>query len=55
MPVSITNVLLIDNVDPSAKVILERNGIKANLCKEKFSVDELIKTLQVSGWFQVQL
>ena len=47
MSIKITNVLLLDNVDPSAKTILEKNGIKATLCKEKFSTDELIKTLQV--------
>ena len=48
MAIKLTNVLLLDNVDPSAKIILEENGIKANLCKEKFTTEELIKTLQVS-------
>ena len=47
MPVDITNVLLLDNVDPSAKAILEENGIKASLCKEKFTTEELISALQV--------
>ena len=47
MSVAITNVLLLDNVDPSAKVILEENGIKATLCKDKLSDNELIEKLKV--------
>nr|XP_002130537.1 D-3-phosphoglycerate dehydrogenase [Ciona intestinalis] len=46
MSVKITNVLLLDNVDPSAKKVLEENGIKATLSKEKFTPDALIKELQ---------
>uniref|UniRef100_H2ZPM9 D-3-phosphoglycerate dehydrogenase n=1 Tax=Ciona savignyi TaxID=51511 RepID=H2ZPM9_CIOSA len=47
MAVSITKVLLLDNVDPSAKTILEENGIQATLSKEKFTADALIKELKV--------
>ena len=53
MSVKITNVLLLDNVDPSAKTVLEENGIKATLCKDKLTADELVKKLQVS-WFMLR-
>ncbi|XP_076810139.1 D-3-phosphoglycerate dehydrogenase-like [Clavelina lepadiformis] len=46
MVVKISKVLLLDNVDPSAKTILEENGIAATLSKEKFTTPELIKELQ---------
>lgn len=46
MSVSITKVLLLDNVDPSAKNILESNGIKATICKEKLSAEDLVETLR---------
>lgn len=46
MSVKITKVLLLDNVDPAAKEILEKNGVQAELCKDKFSGDTLITKLQ---------
>nr|XP_039267080.1 LOW QUALITY PROTEIN: D-3-phosphoglycerate dehydrogenase-like [Styela clava] len=45
MSLKITKVLLLDNVDPAAKEILEANGI-ATLCKEKFTAPALISELQ---------
>lgn len=42
----ITKVLLLDNVDPAAKEILEKNGVQAELCKDKFSGDTLVTKLQ---------
>lgn len=46
MSVKITKVLLLDNVDPAAKEILEGNGIHAELCKDKFSGRDLIAKLK---------
>jgi len=46
MSVSITNVLLLDNVNPVAKDILEKNGIKATISKEKYETKQLVSVLQ---------
>jgi len=46
MSVSITNVLLLDNVNPVAKDILENNGIKATISKDKYDTKQLITVLQ---------
>nr|CAB3264834.1 D-3-phosphoglycerate dehydrogenase [Phallusia mammillata] len=46
MPIQIKNVLLLDNVDPSAKTILESRGINATLQKEKLTKDNLVQELQ---------
>ena len=51
MSVSITNVLLLDNVNPVAKDILEKNGIKATISKEKYDTKQLISVLQVCRVF----
>lgn len=46
MTLKITKVLLLDNVDPAAKEILESNGIAATFSKEKFTANDLISQLQ---------
>ena len=51
----IRNVLLLDNVDPSAKGILEKCGIQATLQRDKLSKEELVKTLQVNCCFVKKL
>ena len=43
----VKRVLLLDNVDPTAKTILEENNIEATLFAEKLTVDQLVQKLQV--------
>jgi len=42
----VKKVLLLDNVDPTAKTILEENNIEATLFAEKLTVDQLVQKLQ---------
>jgi len=43
---TLNQVLLLDNVDPTSHDILKDNGIKSTLCKDKLDVNQLVAKLQ---------